>query len=253
MVASILGIDISNKNIAYFVKHENKFFSAKNIGLHLSKRNGEMKLRYKVDDCYFDTLYVQDNGFMHEAPKAVSYTIHIKVGNYRTDRFEIHECSVEDGKIVFYGWVANGIVEKKAHELADGEYDGELMYSSWFLLDLGLKAENVGFLVEDSARFFNSYYIDNEPHMSLADKVCPSKDKQEIGLTAIHNLFKILKMNGLRLVYSDSENALGIINDVEVKAQDYNDEGSAPHHLVVPILADENPLYVSEGCSFKVV
>lgn len=248
---SVKGIDIQNKNIVFYIKDGKDFYTAKNIGLQFCKHNGYIQLKYIVSGCAHELLYVKaENGLMHKANCSYTYHFKAKVVCDRSGRSEhIDFMPTEDGKMVLQGWVANGNMEQKTYELPDGDYNVDLQHT-WAILDLGLKADEVGFGNEFTARFFNSYSIDHEPHESLLDKICPTKDKQEIGLTAIGNLFKILKLNGLKLVYDDGSNSLGIINDVAVDGCDSGDDGAVPHWNVVPILADEHPIYVSDAWSF---
>lgn len=246
------GIDIQNKNITLYVKNGKDFYTAKDIGLQFRKHGGNVQLLYLVDGCDHESLYVQDDtGTMHKAIGSVPYQFKVKVVCDRSGRSELIDVAyTEDNRMVFHGWVANGTIEQKTYELPDGDYNVELKYNYWAILDLGLKAEEVGFENDVSARFFNSYSIDREPHESLADKICPTKDKREIGLAAIRDLFKTLKLNGLKLVYDDSSNSLGIINDVEVDGRDLSDGDVVPHWNVVSLLDDEHPIYVGEGWSF---
>lgn len=248
---SVKGIDIQDKNLVFHIKDGKDFYTAKNIGLQFCKHDGNVQMKYLVDGRAHDCLYVKASDMMCEVTWSKTYQVKARVVCDRSGREELIDfMPTEDGKMVFHGWVANGTLEQKTYELPDGDYDVEIRYNNWAVLDLGLKAEEVGFRNEVSAQFFNSYSIDNEPHESLVDKICPTKDKQEIGLTVIRNLFKILKMNGLKLVYSDEDNSLGIINDVEVEGGDSSDDGAVPHWNVVPIFADEHPIYVSECWSF---
>lgn len=248
---TLRGIGISSKNTALYFKNGKDFFTAKNIGLVLVKNGDEVHMKYKVDGTAYDTLYVQtEDGTMKEADFSTTYYPKMRVTCDRSGRAELFSLRDDDGFMFFKGWLGNGTLEQTRYDLADGEYDVEL-HSSCAIIDIGLKSENVGFSSKDIAKFFNTYSVDNEPHENLVDKICPSKDKQEIGLTAISNLFKILKTNGLKLVYSDEDNCLGIINDVAVEGADSSDDDAVPHWAVVPILVGQNLTYVSEGWSFR--
>ena len=249
---TLKGIDIFSKNTALYIKNGKDFFTAKNIGLVLAKNGDGAHMKYKVDGTAYDTLYVQTgDGVMQEADRSMAYYPKMRVTCDRSGRSELFDFRDDDGFMFFNGWIGNGNLERTRYDLEDGEYDVELRYNSWAIIDIGLKSENVGFYSKDIAKFFNAYSVDNEPHENLVDKICPSKDKQEIGLTAISNLFKILKMNGLKLVYSDEDNCLGIINDVAVEGAERSDDDAVPHWVVVPILAGQNLTYVSEGWSFR--
>ena len=249
---TLKGIDIFSKNTALYIKNGKDFFTAKNIGLVLAKTGDEAHMKYKVDGTAYDTLYVQtEDGTMTEAELSLNYYPKMRVTCDRSGRSELFDFRDDDGFMFFNGWIGNGNLEQTRYDLEDGEYDVELLYNSWAIIDIGLKSENVGFYHKDIAKFFNAYSVDSEPHENLVDKICPSKDKQEIGLTAISNLFKILKMNGLKLVYSGEDNCLGIINDVAVEDAERSDDDAVPHWVVVPILAGQNLTYVSEGWSFR--
>lgn len=249
---TLKGINIERNDTALYIKNGKDFFTAKNIGVVLCKNDEEAHLKYKVDSTTYDTLYIKGgDGVMHEADLSATYYPKVRVTCDRTGRTELFDFRDDDGFMFFKGWLGNGTLEQTRYDLPNGEYDVELRYHTWAIIDLGLKSEDVGFYSEDMARFFNAYSVDHEPNENLVDKICPSKDKQEIGLTAIHNLFKILKMNGMKLVYSDEDNALGIINDVAVEGADSSDDDTVPHWGVVPILAEQHPLYVSEGWSFR--
>ena len=249
---TLKGIDIFSKNTALYIKNGKDFFTAKNISLVLAKNGDEAHMKYKVDGTTYDTLYVQtEDGTMTEAELSLNYYPKMRVTCDRSGRRELFDFRDDDGFMFFNGWLGNGTLEHTRYDLADGEYDVELRYNSWAIIDIGLKSENVGFYYKDIAKFFNAYSVDNEPHENLVDKICPPKDKQEIGLAAISNLFNILKMNGLKLVYSDEDNCLGIINDVAVEGVDSSDDDAVPHRTVVPILAGQNLLYVSECWSFR--
>ena len=251
---SLKGIDIQNTNRTLYIKDGKDFYTAKNIGLQFCKHAGNVQLKYIVGGCAHEWLYVKDeSGVMREADCSTTYYIKAKVVCDRSGRSELIDfVPTEDGKMVYHGWVGNGNVEQKTYELPDGDYNAELKYNYWAILDLGLTAEEVGFADEDTAKFFNSYSLDHEPHESLADKVCPTKDKQEIALNAIRDLFKTLKANGLKLVYDEDSNSLGVINDVAVVGCERYDDGAVPHWDVVPTLADEHPIFVSESWSFIV-
>lgn len=249
---SLRAINIERNDTALYIKNGKDFFTAKNIGLVLVKNEDAACLKYKVDGTTYDTLYIKGgDGVMKEADFSATYYPKMRVTCDRSGRRELFDFRDDDGFMFFKGWLGNGTLEQTRYDLADGEYDVELRYNSWAIIDIGLKSEDVGFYSEDIAKFFNAYSVDNEPNETLVDKICPTKDKQEIGLTAIHNLFKILKMNGLKLVYSDEDNCLGIINDVAVEGADSGDGDAVPHWAVVPILVEQHPLYVSEGWSFR--
>ena len=250
---NIIGINIS-KIEHLFRKVGDQFYTATDISFHLSKHGADVKLLYKVGGELYDTLYVQNGEVMEKAPKDLNYSLNVDVGNGYNDCTEVR-CFSRDDKserqeLVLTSWVAKGNVEQRYYVLPDGEYDCGLRHNSWLMLDLNLKGEEVGFSEKNIAEIFNSYGVDGKQHQPKVDKFCPSKDKQEIGLTAIHNLFKTLKDNGLRLVYDDDKNRLGIINDVDVKGCDAYDDDAVPHALVVPTFPNAQPLFVSEGWSF---
>lgn len=250
----IKGINISNTERTLYRKVGDQFYTANNIILHFSKHGAETKLSYKVAGELYDTLYVQNGEVMEKAPLDMNYSLNTEVGNANNDctemRWFLCDDKSEQQNLVFTSWVAKGNVEQRYYVLPDGDYDCGLRCNSWLMIDLGLKGEEIGFSEKYIAEFFNSYGVDGEQHKPKVDKFCPSKEKQEIGLTAIHNLFKTLKDNGLRLVFDDAQDRLGIINDVEVKGCDGFDESAVPHALVVPTFPNEKPLFVSESWSF---
>ena len=251
----IKGINLSNTERTLFRKVGDQFYTATNIGLVFSKHGTDKKLLYKVAGELYDTLFIQNGEVMESVvPLEMNYSLNTEVGNSHNDCTELRCFSCDDmsaqQNLVFSSWVAKGNVTTRQYVLPDGDYDCTVKYKNWLMLDLGLKCEEIGFADQSTAEFFNSYGVDGVQHKSKVDKFCPSKDKQEIGLTAIGNLFKILKDNGLRLVYDDALNKLGIINDVEVEGRDGGSSDAVPHELVVPVFPNGQPLYVSEAWSF---
>lgn len=247
----ITGINLSKTERTLFRKVGDQFYTADNIVLHFSKHGTIVKLSYKVAGELYDTLYVQDGEVMEKAPNGLNYSLNTEVGNTHNDCTELR-CFARDDKqnLVIASWVAKGNTEYHEYVLPDGEYDCMVKNNSWLMLDLGLKGEEVGFSQRNIAEMFNSYGVDGVQHQPKVDKFCPSKDKQEIGLTAISNLFKTLKDNGLRLVCDDAHDRLGIINDVEVEGRDSYDDDAVPHALVVPLFPNAQPLFVSDSWSF---
>ena len=250
---NICGINTNNER-TLFRKVGDQFYTATDIVFYFSKHGAETKLRYKVAGEIYDTLYVQNGEVMEKAPLDVNYSLNTEVGNAHNDCTEVRCFALDDKSeqqnLVLKSWVAKGNVEYHEYVLPDGDYECRRLRHSWLMLDLNLKGEEVGFSEKNIAEFFNSYGVDGKQHQPKVDKFCPSKDKQEIGLTAIHNLFKTLKDNGLRLVYDDYENRLGIINDVDVKGCDSSDDDAVPHALVAPMFPNAQPLFVGECWSF---
>ena len=250
----IKGINLSNTERTLFRKVGDQFYTATNIGLVFSKHGTEVKLRYKVAGELYDTLYIQYGEVMGKALLDVNYSLNTEVGNFHNDCTELRCFACDDTSaqqnLVLSAWVAKGNVEPRQYVLPDGDYDCTVKYNNWLMLDLNLKGEEIGFSEAYIAEFFNTYGVDGVQHKSKVDKFCPSKDKQEIALTAINNLFKILKDNGLRLVYDNATSFLGIINDVEVEGRDNSDDDAVPHELVVPVFPNAKAIYVSEAWSF---
>ncbi len=251
---NIKGINIKDNESTLYRKAGNQFYTASSIVPYFSKHGTDIKLLYKVAGEIYDTLYIQQGEVMVKAPLDINYSLNTEVGNDHNDCTEVRCFACDDKSeqqnLVLSSWVAKGNVDVRYYVLPDGDYDCRVARHSWLMLDLGLKGEEVGFSEKNIAELFNSYGVDGVQHQPKVDKFCPSKDKQEIGLTAIHNLFKTLKDNGLRLVFDDAHDRLGIINDVEVEGRDAYDDDAVPHALIVPLFPNEQPLFVSDSWSF---
>lgn len=245
-----------NNGTTYYTKNGNTskkdpditFKKATGITLKFHNHDGQMSIGYIVDGKEYDTLYLKDGKSMIDAldeedGKWVSVGLYSEVFCPNSgETYYSHFDLVAGGKLPrlqLTGFLADGKISKVTYDLPEGDYDvtlesdyGELC----LVFHLGHTTENLGFVDEEDAMFFNGFTAAGKKHPSMAEKICPTKKEREIAFKALNTLFDTLKKHGLMLVHFRNDgDRIGIAKDIPVEWSDRFDVKD--ESKIIPIVA----------------
>ncbi len=254
MATSLYMIDFNgNEDTDFYVKNGKRFKKATDIGVKVFVDEDTIALKYKVDGKVYDTLFVKaDNGKrmvdVSESGYISDFYLYAKLfckttGETVDVRFEKHD----GGRFYFDRYIAEGNIMCSEYTLEDGEYDA-VVKDSRIYIGIDFVMEEDGYKYKSDAEFFNEFDEDGKPVLSDADKVCPTDEQREIGLTAIRTMLDTLKQNGLSLVIDNENERLGIAKRNDYVYTQDDADGAIPSYIAFPSIEPEKTYFLN-GCT----
>ena len=218
----------------------------------------DVSVTYCVDGNDYTELYVksQSNKTMELAPHTeFSISTHVLVP--QSGCVQNRSFKLDDGRLVIKGFMSDGCLTQHTYVLDNGTYSAKPGYG--LCLDLGLTTDEIGFLQQDEAEFFNEFTADGEKHNSYASRVIPSKEKLDAANALIQKLFKDLDSMGLTTAFDTDNGQIGVIN--KLNKDEYEQDGSdsssdkfifVPDWLAVKTFSPITSVYLSDCWGIRI-